>query len=62
MPFTEPATTNMTTPKQHLWDRYYAAIKAGNQREADVILHQLHQAPPHQRAGQGCSKCKKFFR
>jgi len=59
MQFTEHATM---TPKQNLWERYYAAIKAGRQPEADIILHQLHQSPPAKRAGQGCSKCKKFFR
>lgn len=59
MPFMEPMTM---TPNQQLWDRYYAAIKAGRQQEADLLLHQLHQAPPANRAGRGCSKCKKFFR
>tara|TARA_R110002012_G_scaffold321517_1_gene549638 strand:- start:463 stop:624 length:162 start_codon:yes stop_codon:yes gene_type:complete len=52
------------TPKQQLWERYYAAIKAGRQQEADLILHQLHAAPVTKNGGQrgGCSKCKKFFR
>jgi len=50
------------TPKQQLWDSYYAAIKAGQQQKADLILHQLHEAPARNTAGRGCSKCKKFFR
>ena len=53
------------TPKQQLWERYYAAIKAGRQQEADVILHQLHQAPSIRNSGnkgRGCSKCRKHFR
>jgi len=54
------------TSKEQLWQQYYAAVKAGRRKEAQVILQQIHtQAPrrPYPGRDQGkCSKCRKNFR
>ena len=52
----------MKTPKQVLWQQYYAAIKAGKTAEAESILKKIH-APTNNhapRAGR-CGACRKRF-
>ena len=53
----------MRMAKEALWQRYYAAIKAGRRLEAKEILNQIHNQTPSRRSanGGGCGRCKKRF-
>jgi len=50
------------TPKEKLWQEYYAAMRSNNQAEAQRLLRLIHRGPTvnHQPRGR-CGRCKKRF-
>ncbi len=51
------------TPKDKLWQQYYAAMRSNNQVEAQRLLRLIHKGPiASQAVRRGrCGSCKKRF-
>jgi len=52
------------TPKERLWQQYYAAMRSNNQAEAQRLLRLIHKGPIVNHAARAgkCGRCSKKFK
>ncbi len=61
---TEQWNSKTMTPKEKMWQQYYAAIRGNNQAEAQRLLRLIHKGPIVNHAARPgkCGRCSKKFK